>query len=307
MNSKAAALGILLVGLATCDSPTRPFSDPRGLLLVVHDNGPAAEIYAMRPDGSDRRQLTKNALEDADPDWSPDGRLIAFVRAQDSTPLAPTRRPDIFVMNADGSHARRLYTAPQWASHPRWSPDGQRIAFDSFDPAAGQSRVYVMNSDGSGVHVLAPDTGDNFSPEWSPDGSRLLFLSNRSPRFWWTMHVMQADGSGEQQLAGDEACATNVGAARWSPDGARIIYSCDEGYNGLIYTISADGADRKQIETAAAFAVWSPAGDKIAFSADPNMDYKYEIYVRGMPNGVRSQITNDDGKNFVADWGPSGR
>jgi len=303
MNKRALS-SALLVALVTCDSPTRPFSDPRGLLLVVHDSGPAAEIYAMRPDGSERRQLTRNNLSDTDPDWSPDGRLIAFVRAQDSMPQSPTRRPDIWVMNADGSHAHRIYVAPQWADHPRWSPDGQRIAFQSFDPVSGYSRVYVMNSDGSGVHVLAPNTGDNFSPEWSPDGTKLLFLSNRSPRFWWTMHVMQADGSGERQLAGDSACTTNVGAARWSPDGARIAYSCDEAYQGLIYTIAADGTDRQQVETAAAFAVWSPAGDKIAFSGEKNLDYKYEVYVRPMPNGVAAQITSDDGKNFVADWGP---
>lgn len=306
MNKRAMPL-VLLVALATCESPTQPFSDPRGLLLVVHDNGAAAEIYAMRPDGSERRQLTKNNLSDVDPDWSPDGRFIVFVRAQDSTPPAPTRRPDIFVMNADGSGAHRLYAAPGWAAHPRWSPDGRRIAFDSFEPASGQSRVYIMNSDGSGVHVLAPNTGDNFAPEWSPDGTRLLFISNRAPRSWWTMYVMQADGSGERQLAGDEACTTNVGAARWSPDGSRIAYSCDTNNSGLIYTIGADGTNRQTIEVSAAHAVWSPAGDRIAFSADRNMDYKYEVYVRDMPDGVRAQITSGDGKNFVADWGPSGR
>jgi Tol biopolymer transport system component len=306
MNRKAFALA-LLVAVATCDSPTEPFSDPRGLLLVVHGSGPAAEIDAMRPDGSGRRQLTKNNLMDASPDWSPDGRSIAFVRAQDSTPLAPVRRPDIFVMNADGSHARRLYVAPQWSDHPRWSPDGQRIAFQSFEPASGHSRVYIMNSDGSGVHVLAPDAGDNFAPEWSPDGTKLLFISNRGPRSWWTMYVMQADGSGERQLAGDEACVTNVGAARWSPDGTRILYSCDDAYRGLIYTIGADGTGRQEVETGAAFAVWSPRGDKIAFSAARNMDYKYEVYVRDMPNGTGSMITSGDGQNFVADWGPSGR
>ena len=306
MNRKALSV-IVLAAFAACESPTRPFSDPRGLLLVVHDTGSAAEIYAMRPDGSERRQLTNNDVGESDPAWSPDGRLIAFVRAQDSTPLAPTRRPDIYVMNADGSHAHALYTAPGWATHPRWSPDGRHLAFQSFDSIVGHVRVYVMNSDGSAVHVLSPSDGDNFSPEWSPDGTRLLFLSNRAPRYWWTMHVMQVDGSGDQQLAGDEACTTNVGGARWSPDGSRIAYSCDTEYGGVIYTIGADGTGRQRIEAPGYSPVWSPAGDRIAFTSDQNTNYKFEIYVRPMPNGVRSQVTSGDGKNFVADWGPAGR
>ena len=61
----------LVAALAACDSPTEPLHDPRGLLLVVPGQGPAAEIFVMRPDASERRRLTDNAVLDADPAWSP--------------------------------------------------------------------------------------------------------------------------------------------------------------------------------------------------------------------------------------------
>ena len=118
---------------------------------------------------------------------------------------------------------------------------------------------------------------------------------------------MQADGSADQELAGDSACSTNVGSARWSPDGARVAYSCDTEYGGVIYTIRSDGTDRQRIETPGAFVVWSPTGSQLAFTAFHNTDYVYQVYVRDMPSGTPSRITNDSGGNYVSDWGPLGR
>ena len=87
--------------------------------------------------------------------------------------------------------------------------------------------------------------------------------------------------------------------------------SLEHGLGKRADEVAAAGCDLagplRIVETGGAMAVWSPSGDSIAFSADRNTDYKYEVYVRSMPNGTRSQVTNDDGKNYVADWGPSGR
>src|SRR2546423_7439220 len=150
----APTLGVCLaLCLVACgDSSTSPLNDSREMMLVVSGTGSASEIYAMRPDGSGQQQLTHNALLDGDPDWSPDGRQIVFVSGVDSEPGAPARRRDVYVMLADGSGAHRLFQAAAGggASHPRWSPDGSQISFDSF-AAAGGFQPYVMNSDGSNV------------------------------------------------------------------------------------------------------------------------------------------------------------
>ena len=104
---------------------------PDGRRLVYENREPAvpSQIFVLEPDGT-TRQLTNMKREASDPTWSPDGSQIAFVgfRRRDGD-----RRPDsdIFVMNADGSHIRRLAGTPRPDGHPDWSPDGSRIAFHS--------------------------------------------------------------------------------------------------------------------------------------------------------------------------------
>lgn len=297
---RAIALGLMITLTACGDPPTRSLRDPRGLLLVIRGIGPAAEIHVMRPDGSERRQLTRNTVLDTDPDWSPDGRQIVFVSGRDSTPGAQVRRFEIFLMNADGSGTRRLHETAESAWHPRWSPDGRRITFEQLDRGFG-FRPYVMDSDGSNVQLLSAAPGANFSFEWSPDGSRLLFLSNRLPRYWWTMYLVRADGSGEQQLAGDAACINNVGAATWSPDGVSIAYSCDTEPGGAIYTIRADGTSPVRLSAPGNGPVWSPDARQLAFSS--GRDGGYQVYIRDMPSGLVSRVTSDTVASFVAAWG----
>ena len=62
---------------------------------------------------------------DTDPSWSPDGSRIAFVSYRDGN------RPEIYVMNRDGSGQIRLTDNPAIDHSPSWSPDGSRIAFVS--------------------------------------------------------------------------------------------------------------------------------------------------------------------------------
>lgn len=268
--------------LCACSSETPsgpPLSDPRGLILLGTVAYPG-ELFAMRPDGSGLRQLTNDSIDDADGDWSPDGRSIVFTRSQDAIPGLSTNRPDIFTMNADGSGMRRLYAASGVASGPRWSPDGRRIAF-----AQGccllsyfvdtSTRVHVMNADGGGVHAVTPQ-GGSFAPDWAPDGTRLLFLARRSGRPAQSMYTIRLDGTDERLVGGDVACVTDVHQATWSPDGSRIVYRCSDPPDYVIQVINADGTSPVRlslVESGLGFQmfdlspVWSPDGAQIAFGS----------------------------------------
>ena len=93
---------------------------PDGELLLISVTKPNARtdhnIYTIRPDGSDVRQLTDNDWNNRGPAWSPDGNQIIFSSDQYD------HQEDIFVMNADGSDRRRLTSSEAWEIEPVWQP-----------------------------------------------------------------------------------------------------------------------------------------------------------------------------------------
>jgi Tol biopolymer transport system component len=137
--------------------------------------------------------------------------LIAFVSDREGS-------DGLFVMHPDGSGIRRLTRELPAVSHPSWSADGQRIAFNAGSPTA--SDISLIDIDGSGLTKITSDAGANFYPTWSPDGSRLAFSSNRDGD--WDIYVMKVDGSDVRQLVDSSGLDDKP---RWSPDGSRIGFA----------------------------------------------------------------------------------
>ena len=175
---------LAVVALATCSEspPLDPeptaqdagASTPRIALHSKHDGN--WNIYVMNPDGSGQTRLTNNPAADSWPSWSPDGRRITFISSRDDPdPNDDDRIVDIYVMNADGSGQTRLTNSSAWHSLPRWSPDGHRIAFQSYRDENWE--IYVMNADGSGLTRLTDNSAVDGRPSWSPDAQRIAFYS----------------------------------------------------------------------------------------------------------------------------------
>ena len=172
---------------------------------------------------------------------------IAFTRSPDGV---DTR--DIYTMNADGSGVTQLTTEGE-EHRPAWSPDGSKIAYDSYHPVpSGNFDIYVMNADGSNKTNLTntPGVGDGvqeLDPDWSPDGSKIAFDRSSDSGNTSAIYVMNADGSGVTQLT------TAGGYERhpaWSPDGSKIAY---ESYQPLdsgnfdVYVMNADGSSQTNL------------------------------------------------------------
>ena len=95
-------------------------------LIAFHDrvNG-NSEIFVIRPDGSDRRNLTNNSAQDTGPAWSSDGRRLVFASSRGD----PPNIPQIYTMHADGSGIRAVTPKKGWEGDPGWAPDGNSIVF----------------------------------------------------------------------------------------------------------------------------------------------------------------------------------
>ena len=196
-------------------APVEPAWSPDGNSIAFVSRsfafGPASffsvsrDIYVADVNGERITQLTNTpgAAEYA-PSWSPDGKMIVYDRT------VPATQGDIWVMNADGSGQRELFSSVENESYPSYSPDGSKIVFSSSQD--GDSEIYVIDATGEGLRKLTGNTYADWAPHWSADGSQIVFASDRYGDD--EIFIMSADGTDEAALTDDDA--TDRSPA-WSP------------------------------------------------------------------------------------------
>ena len=131
------------------------------------------EIYIMDADGQNQLNLTTNPAFDAGPSWSPDGQRIAFYRVDTPDGVWDGQLCEIYVIDADGKNQRRLTNNNVEDMNPDWSPDGQRIAFQS--DRDGNSEIYVMDADGKNPSRLTNNPAKDGGLDWfDPASARTI-------------------------------------------------------------------------------------------------------------------------------------
>lgn len=142
--------------------------------------GPAdpADVWIVSADGADPRPLITGAANDRQPAWSPDGQTLAFTRVEGEPGVIGTAGSggQVFLATDSGQDIRPLTAGGPRKFLPRWSPDGEQIAFstapDSGEPFGMRDRrfqVYVIGAGGDGQRMLTDEPNGAHFATWCPN------------------------------------------------------------------------------------------------------------------------------------------
>jgi TolB protein len=250
------------------------------------------DIFVLDYDGENPRKVVSNNNLNLMPDWSPDGKYIAFTSYLKAN-------PDLFVLDLQRAMIKRISRRSGVNMSPDWSPDGKQIALTM--TRGSSTDIYVMNRNGTDRRQLTHELGVAVGPAWSPDGKQIAFISDRTgtPQ----LYVMDVTGGHNHRLSFDGAYFANP---EWSPDGQRIAYAKVDGAGFDIYTIGADGKDVQLITDAPGsheHPSWSPNGSYLVYQTTRHA--QPSLYIQNVRTGDRRRITPPDVAATAPTWGPA--
>jgi TolB protein len=147
----------------------------------------------------------------------------------------------LIVADSDGYNPQVVARSHEALLSPKWSPDGTRIAYVSFE--SGNSAVYIQNiTTGSRQLISGRAKGINSAPAWSPDGTKLAL----SLSYTGNPEIYVMDLASRQETRLTRSLAINTEPV-WSPDGQSIYFTSDRSGRPQIYRIAASGGTPERI------------------------------------------------------------
>lgn len=310
----------------TTDFGIQSFPDvsPLDGRLAFQTSGPGEEARGSllaRPAAAGNRPVPL-ASSGFDAKWSPDGRMLAFLRGL-------TNKLELWKVDANGSNEMRL-TPPQVlgggrtgmpyyhpATHYNWSPDGTKLAFSIVE--SGRRNIAIISNDGSRGTTVTSNTDPDLSihsPFWSPDGSRLAYIT--APRSYMasgirSVCVVEIEGGRTTTLINHDASLRLLG---WSGSdlyvalGASRVLTPPEDVR--LIRISARGGEEKTVVRASTVYLHSVRlsrdGRRIAFVSGEGRRNNIQLVMTS--SGSVTQITrNTDPLEYYSGlvWSPDGR
>jgi Tol biopolymer transport system component len=173
-------------------------------IAIVHGGGISVADVA---EGAVPSRITATELRAGSPSWSPNGKLLSFLRTDHPSRL--NSPPHVWVVRPDGSGARRLKMS---SSDPvTWSPDSRSVG--AVDPSG--RRLTLARVDGSARRSISLPDGWAWSASWSPDGSSIAYIHQAKGASWNAIRSVRPDGGDDRHLF--SGASWIMAPIRWSP------------------------------------------------------------------------------------------
>jgi WD40 repeat protein len=308
-----AALAVVPQALAT-------YPGHNGLITFSANTGSGSQLYTVRANGNDLRQVAPLLAGDAiNPDWSPDGRTIAFELDTDVS-------ADVELIRPDGGGLVNLTAGVCCSGQPSFTPDGKQIVFERFDLNTFDDGIWIMNADGSNQRPLIdpwPDgTGFATDPNVSPDGTTLSFVGFDNSLFGPPPALEPAQGLFTSGIDGSLTSlrqllpfsADLAIKQDWAPDGKRLLVGVNANFfqpdkPSNIGTIKTDGSDFTpltsfQDRAVSAFAgSYSPDGNWVVLRIEDHGQYGlFRMHADG--GKLHEILPLSNFRPRFIDWGP---
>ena len=210
---------------------------------------------------------------------------IAYITVKNPSP--GKKQYNLQIADADGFDPQILLSSEQPLMSPAWSPDGNQIAYVSFEK--GNSAIYVQDILSGRRTLVADNKGINSAPSWSPDGTRLAMTLSKGGNP--DIYIMRLADHSLQRLTFNESIDTEPA---WAVDGSKIAFTSDRGGTPQIYEISAIGGDARRLTFDGNYNArprYSPDGKSMVMITSRN-DNKYRIALLDLSSGYSSILTN---------------
>ena len=245
-----------------------------------------AEIATVRADGSGTTILTRNAVSEASPAWSPSGAQIAYFR-----PAGLSKAGQVWLMNADGSDHRVTHLKGiEFYGDLDWAPNGRSLVIKAFASSlGGATELWLVNARTGTVSPLTKTVLGEGPPSWSPNGRWITFSSEGRLRAYQIWRLSVATKRRAQLTSAPAALYPS-----WLPDSKRIAFTL----GGRLALMNADGSDRHVLRLFGTRPHWSPDGRWLVYVTNGDL-------FKARPDGSgRTQLTHH-GKltvNDQPDW-----
>lgn len=204
------------------------------------------------------------------------------------------QRYQLWVADADGENAQSALASPEPIISPAWSPDGNQLAYVSFE--SRKPVVYVHNVSSGKRRLIANFKGSNSAPAWSPDGKTLAVTLSRDGGS--QLFLLNASGGDPRRLLQSGSIDTEP---VFSPDGKTIYFVSDRGGSPQIYKVSATGQGVERVTFTGTYNIspaMSPDGRWMAYIS--RVGGAFKLHAMELTSGEVRAITET-----TADESPS--